>query len=178
MAKGTSNKQTKSNDSGLNFEAQRVGIIRAFLAWRVLKRAKARAPIPTGLHHSAQGCRVGEATLGNVVHYFLQPHRGCSNRSRVRGCNPFRIVEFSERFPRVAPRQSGSNQSWAERRSPVGAKRCRADLHPDLKADFAPVRKDLANPPFNMSDWGGENLRQDVRWKFGMPPELTRPKTG
>ena len=40
----------------------------------------------------------------------------------------------------------------------------RADLHPDLKADFI-----LANPPFNMSDWGGENLRQDVRWKFGMP---------
>jgi len=38
-------------------------------------------------------------------------------------------------------------------------------LHPDLKADFI-----LANPPFNMSDWGGENLRQDVRWKFGMPP--------
>jgi type I restriction enzyme M protein len=41
----------------------------------------------------------------------------------------------------------------------------RADLHPDLKADFI-----LANPPFNMSDWGGETLRQDVRWKFGMPP--------
>jgi len=46
----------------------------------------------------------------------------------------------------------------------------RADLHPDLKADLVPVRTDLANPPFNMSDWGGENLRQDVRWKFGMPP--------
>ncbi len=29
----------------------------------------------------------------------------------------------------------------------------------------------LANlPPFNRNDWGGENLRQDVRWKFGMPP--------
>ena len=27
-----------------------------------------------------------------------------------------------------------------------------------------------ANVSFNMSDWGGENLRQDVRWKFGMPP--------
>ena len=39
----------------------------------------------------------------------------------------------------------------------------RADLHPDLKADFVPVRKNLANPPFNMSDWGGENLRQDAR---------------
>lgn len=28
----------------------------------------------------------------------------------------------------------------------------------------------IGNPPFNMSDWGGESLRQDVRWKFGMPP--------
>ena len=40
------------------------------------------------------------------------------------------------------------------------------DLHPDLKADFI-----LANPPFNMSDWGGDRLRQDVRWKYGVPPE-------
>jgi type I restriction enzyme M protein len=39
------------------------------------------------------------------------------------------------------------------------------DLHPDLKADFI-----LANPPFNMSDWGGERLRQDKRWKYGAPP--------
>lgn len=35
----------------------------------------------------------------------------------------------------------------------------------DLKADFI-----LANPPFNVSDWGGELLRDDVRWKFGVPP--------
>lgn len=39
------------------------------------------------------------------------------------------------------------------------------DLHPDLKADYI-----IANPPFNMSDWGGERVRQDVRWKFGVPP--------
>lgn len=39
------------------------------------------------------------------------------------------------------------------------------DLHPDVKADYI-----LANPPFNMSDWSGELLRQDVRWKFGVPP--------
>jgi type I restriction enzyme M protein len=39
------------------------------------------------------------------------------------------------------------------------------DLHPDLKADFI-----LANPPFNMSDWGGEGLREDKRWKYGAPP--------
>jgi type I restriction enzyme M protein len=39
------------------------------------------------------------------------------------------------------------------------------DLHKDLRADFI-----LANPPFNMSDWGGERLREDARWKFGIPP--------
>jgi type I restriction enzyme M protein len=39
------------------------------------------------------------------------------------------------------------------------------DQHRDLKADFI-----LANPPFNMSDWGGERLRDDVRWKYGTPP--------
>lgn len=39
------------------------------------------------------------------------------------------------------------------------------NLHKDLKADFI-----LANPPFNMSDWGGERLRDDVRWKYGVPP--------
>ena len=39
------------------------------------------------------------------------------------------------------------------------------DMHKDLKADFI-----LANPPFNDSDWGGESLREDVRWKYGVPP--------
>ena len=39
------------------------------------------------------------------------------------------------------------------------------DLHPDLKADYI-----LANPPFNISDWSGKLLRDDVRWKFGVPP--------
>jgi type I restriction enzyme M protein len=39
------------------------------------------------------------------------------------------------------------------------------DQHPDLKADYI-----LANPPFNMSDWGGEALREDKRWKYGKPP--------
>jgi type I restriction enzyme M protein len=39
------------------------------------------------------------------------------------------------------------------------------DLHKDLKADYI-----LANPPFNDSDWGGARLREDARWKFGVPP--------
>ncbi len=39
------------------------------------------------------------------------------------------------------------------------------DRHPDLKADFI-----LANPPFNVSDWGGDRLADDLRWQFGRPP--------
>src|SRR5438552_1060308 len=39
------------------------------------------------------------------------------------------------------------------------------DEHKDLRADFI-----LANPPFNDSDWGGDLLQDDVRWKFGVPP--------
>jgi type I restriction enzyme M protein len=39
------------------------------------------------------------------------------------------------------------------------------DVHPDLKMDYI-----LANPPFNISDWGGEQLRDDPRWQYGVPP--------
>ncbi len=40
------------------------------------------------------------------------------------------------------------------------------DRHPDLKADFI-----LANPPFNVKDWGGERLTDDKRWRYGVPPK-------
>ncbi len=39
------------------------------------------------------------------------------------------------------------------------------DQHPGLKADFI-----LANPPFNIKNWGGSSLRGDKRWKYGEPP--------
>ena len=40
------------------------------------------------------------------------------------------------------------------------------DKFPDLKADYI-----LANPPFNISDWGQEHLLDDIRWKYGVPPK-------
>ncbi len=40
------------------------------------------------------------------------------------------------------------------------------DAHKDLRADFI-----LANPPFNDKDWGLSKVKDDVRWKFGLPPE-------
>lgn len=39
------------------------------------------------------------------------------------------------------------------------------DCHPTMRADFI-----MANPPFNLSDWGAEQLKDDVRWQYGMPP--------
>ena len=41
-----------------------------------------------------------------------------------------------------------------------------SDRHPDLKANFI-----LANPPFNVSEWGGERLQDDKRWVYGIPPK-------
>lgn len=54
----------------------------------------------------------------------------------------------------------GSQVSWNSEGSFL------KDAHPDLKADFV-----LANPPFNQSDWGGDILKGDARWRFGLPPE-------
>ena len=39
------------------------------------------------------------------------------------------------------------------------------DRHPTLRADYI-----MANPPFNLSNWGADKLKDDVRWKYGMPP--------
>lgn len=39
------------------------------------------------------------------------------------------------------------------------------DVHKTLKANYI-----LANPPFNISDWGGEKIQEDIRWKYGVPP--------
>ncbi|MFS1664578.1 type I restriction-modification system subunit M [Streptococcus sp. zg-JUN1979] len=40
------------------------------------------------------------------------------------------------------------------------------DLHPTLKADYI-----MANPPFNLRKWGADELVDDVRWKYGTPPD-------
>ena len=39
------------------------------------------------------------------------------------------------------------------------------DQHPTMRADYI-----MANPPFNLSDWGADKLKDDVRWQYGMPP--------
>lgn len=53
----------------------------------------------------------------------------------------------------------GSNIKWNTEGSFLN------NVHKDLKADYI-----IANPPFNVSDWSGELLRDDARWKYGVPP--------
>ncbi len=53
----------------------------------------------------------------------------------------------------------GSNIKWNNEGSFLN------DAHKDLKADFI-----IANPPFNDSDWSGDQLRTDARWQYGVPP--------
>ena len=73
--------------------------------------------------------------------------------------------------------QESNNTTWRLAKMNLAVRRIDADIRwnnegsfhkdelPDLKADFI-----LANPPFNVSDWGGDRLREDSRWRFGVPP--------
>jgi hypothetical protein len=83
---------------------------------RTSKRRERRAPIPTGLHPSAQGCEE-RATLGNTPRNLPQPQRGCITVSPPARCNPVGVDDVFPCSPRVASR---TRQPWAECRYPVG----------------------------------------------------------
>ena len=77
---------------------------------------KPRLPIPTGLHQSAQGCRVREATLGVGSKKLSNPERVASERGG-NDATPLGLMNILIRLPRVA---SQARQPWAERWNPVG----------------------------------------------------------
>ncbi len=89
---------------------------------------------------------------------FLEAHGGRRNRLSIYGqeSNPttWRLCQMNLAI-RGIDANLGSEPADSFRR----------DLHPDLRADFM-----LANPPFNVSDWKGDLLRNDVRWRYGVPP--------
>ena len=78
-------------------------------------------PIPTGLRPKAQGCEA-RATLGDVIHYFPQPQRGCGPTAH----NRHNLVEVEKSFRRL-PRVARASQPWAERHYPVGVNKRRTD---------------------------------------------------
>lgn len=89
---------------------------------------------------------------------FLEKHQGNLNKISVFG-------------------QDSNPTTWKLAQMNLAIRRIEADLgsynadtffndcHPTLKADFI-----LANPPFNLSDWGADKLKEDIRWKYGTPP--------
>lgn len=90
---------------------------------------------------------------------FVKAHGGQLNDIAIYGqesnMTTWRLCKMN-----LAIRGIESNIAW----NPEGS--FHNDAHKDLKADFI-----LANPPFNDSDWGGERLADDVRWKYGVPPK-------
>src|SRR3954465_5812304 len=148
MAKGSNQKQ--SNDSGLNFEAQ---------LWAAADKMRGHMDASEYKH----------VCLGLIFLKYISDAFEEKREQLLFGfADPksewFIKVEFNYTTWKLA-RMNLAIRGIDANLGPRNADSFRQDLHPDLKADFI-----LANPPFNMSDWGGENLRQDVRWKFGMPP--------
>ena len=90
---------------------------------------------------------------------FVEAHRGQNRRhshfwSRIKPDN-MATLQNEPRHKRHRIKRSKMEQRRQLPKRP----------HKDLKADYL-----LANPPFNDSDWKGEMLRDDIRWKYGVPP--------
>ncbi|HEX2863863.1 MAG TPA: class I SAM-dependent DNA methyltransferase [Deinococcales bacterium] len=141
-----------------------------------------------GMFAQAEGKRGGEfftpQSVVRVVIEMLAPHVG--SRIADFACGSGGMFVQSERFieahggqrTQVSVFGQESNYTtWRLARmnlairgieanlGPKAADSFHEDLHPDLRVDFVAM-----NPPFNMSAWGGERLRQDKRWTFGAPP--------
>ena len=90
---------------------------------------------------------------------FIERHRGNINQISVYGqelnSNTWRLAQMNLAIRGI---EANFGSSYADS--------FHDDKHPFLKADFV-----MANPPFNISKWGGEQLKDDPRWQYGMPPE-------
>ena len=108
-------------------------------------------------------CRVYDPCCGSGGMFvqsvkFLQAHSGNRNHISVYGqesnADTWKMAKMN-----MAIRGIDANFG------PYHADTFFEDLHPTLKADFI-----MANPPFNLSNWGQDKLKDDKRWKFGVPP--------
>lgn len=108
-------------------------------------------------------CRIYDPCCGSGGMFvqsvkFLEAHSGNRNRISVFGqesnADTWKMAKMN-----MAIRGIGANFGEFQ------ADTFFNDLHPTLKADFI-----MANPPFNLSNWGQDKLQNDVRWKFGLPP--------
>lgn len=135
----------------------------------------------------AEGKRGGEfytpRSVVRVLVEMLEPYSGriydpcCGSGGMFVQSDKF-VQEHGGRIGDIAIYgQESNNVTWRLARMNLAVRGIDADIRwnnegsfhkdelRDLKADYI-----LANPPFNVSDWGGDRLREDVRWKFGAPP--------
>ncbi len=141
-----------------------------------------------GQFAGSEGKRGGEFyTPGSIVRTMvdmLQPYKG---RVYDPCCGSGGMFVQSERFVESHEGRVGDIAIYGQESNHTTWRLCRMNLAvrgidseikwnsegsfhkdelPDLRADYV-----LANPPFNISDWGGDRLREDVRWKYGAPPK-------
>jgi len=90
---------------------------------------------------------------------FVESHQGKMNDISIYGQESNQTTYRLCRMNLAIRQIDGSQVLWNNEGSFLN------DAHKDLKADFI-----LANPPFNDSDWSGELLQKDARWKYGVPP--------
>ena len=110
-----------------------------------------------------ENCRVYDPCCGSGGMFvqsakFVEAHQGSRNRISVYGqesnADTWKMAKMN-----MAIR--GIDADFG----PYQADTFFNDLHKTLKADFI-----LANPPFNLSNWGQDKLQDDIRWKYGVPP--------
>jgi type I restriction enzyme M protein len=110
-----------------------------------------------------ENCRVYDPCCGSGGMFvqsakFLQAHSGRRGKIAVYG------QESNSDTWKMAKMNMAIRGIYADF-GPYQADTFFNDLHPTLKADFI-----MANPPFNLSNWGGDKLKEDKRWKYGIPP--------
>jgi type I restriction enzyme M protein len=140
-----------------------------------------------GQFANAEGKRGGQfytpASVVNVLVEVLAPHQG---RVYDPCCGSGGMFVQSEKFIEAHGGKAGDISIYGQEANPTTwrlvamnlairgfaadlgkepADTFHRDQHPDLRADYV-----LANPPFNISDWGGERLAEDRRWAYGTPP--------
>jgi type I restriction enzyme M protein len=136
----------------------------------------------------AEGKRGGEyftpKSIVKLIVEILEPHQkdrvydpACGSGGmfvqaekfiEAHGGNPFDISVFGQESNQNTWRLAKMNlaiHGVSANLGPRWGDSFHEDHHPDLRADVV-----MANPPFNISDWGGERLPFDPRWEYGVPP--------
>lgn len=138
-----------------------------------------------GMFADAEGKRGGQFyTPESIVKLLVEMLEPYEERIYDGCCGSGGMFVQSEKFLMVHGGRIGDIAVYGQESNPTTYKLCKMNLairsidakielgdtfhndrHKDLKADYI-----LANPPFNISDWGGEQLQDSHLWKFGVPP--------